>query len=146
MNWNRLLPPSRPYDGPKIPYYFLVLITIVSTARSLAHIFLPDGGAGVIAGIDLDVEGGVNIVAMFGQWGVSQLLLALVFWLVVLRYRDFTPLMLLVLFLEQLFRFGSGMLKPLVIAAPQPGAHGSEVLLPLALVMLVWSLWPQKTA
>jgi hypothetical protein len=144
MNWNALLPPPRHYTGPKIPYYFLVLITIVSTARSLAHIFLPDGGAGIIAGIDLDVEGGVNIVAMFGQWGVSQLLLALVFWLAVLRYRDLTPLMLLVLFLEQLFRLGSGLIKPLVIAAPPPGAHGSEILLPLALVMLVWSLWPQK--
>jgi hypothetical protein len=146
MNRNRLLPPSLPYDGPKIPYYFLALITIVSTARSLAHIFLPDGGAGVIAGIDLDVEGGTNIVAMFGQWGVSQLLLAFIFWLVVLRYRAFTPLMLLVLFLEQLFRLGSGLLKPLMIAAPPPGAHGSEILLPLALVMLVWSLWPQKRA
>jgi hypothetical protein len=94
----------------------------------------------MIAGINLDVEGGANIVAMFGQWGVSQLLLALVFWLVVLRYHDFIPLMLLVLFLEQLFRLGSGLLKPLVIAAPPPGAYSSEILLPLSLVMLFWSL------
>jgi hypothetical protein len=41
------------------------------------HIFAADGGANSIAGIAVDVEGGANIVAMFGQWGASQLLLAM---------------------------------------------------------------------
>ena len=37
----------------KLPVYVFALIAIVSTVRSLSHIFSPDGGAGSIAGMDL---------------------------------------------------------------------------------------------
>jgi len=66
MNWSRFFPPAEKYAGPKIPYYFLVLIAIVSTVRSLIHMFFPDGGAGAIAGINVSAEGGTNIIAIFG--------------------------------------------------------------------------------
>ena len=39
-------------------YYFLILIALMNTARSCMHIFLEDGGAESIAGMDVDVEGG----------------------------------------------------------------------------------------
>lgn len=145
MNWSRLFPPAEKYIGPRIPFYFLVLIAVVSTVRSLIHILAVDGGAGIIAGIDVSVVGGTNIIAMFGQWGASQLLLAFVYWLVILRYRSLTPLMLALIVLEQLLRLGVGQVKPLVVATPPPGAIGSQLLLPLALIALVWSLWPDKT-
>jgi len=141
MNWARLFPPSTTYTGPKIPFYFLILIAVVSTVRSLIHMFFPDGGAGVIAGIDVSVQGGANIIAMFGQWGASQLLLALLYWIAILRYRSLTPLMLLVIVVEQLLRLGVGQIKQLVIATPPPGAIGSELILPLAVIALFWSLW-----
>ncbi len=141
MKWARLFPPSTTYTGPKIPFYFLILIAVVSTVRSLIHMFFPDGGAGVIAGIDVSVQGGANIIAMFGQWGASQLLLALLYWIVVLRYRSLTPLMLLVIVVEQLLRLGVGQIKHLVIATPPPGAIGSELILPVAVIALFWSLW-----
>jgi hypothetical protein len=51
---------------------YLVFITM----RSLIHLLLPDGGAQSIATIDVHVAGGSDIVAMFGQWGAIQLLLA----------------------------------------------------------------------
>lgn len=147
MNWSRLFPEATEYTGPKSPFYFLVLMAIVSTGRSLIHMFFADGGAGIIAGIDVNVQGGANIIAMFGQWGASQLLLALIYWLVVLRYRSLTSLMLVVIVLEQLLRMGMGQIKPLVIAAPPPGALGSELVLPIALIALFWSLWspPKRT-
>lgn len=145
MNWSRLFPPATEYTGPKIPFYFLVVIALLSTARSLIHMFFPDGGAGVIAGVDVNVQGGENIIAMFGQWGASQLILALVYWLVVVRYRSLTSLMLAVIVLEQLLRLGMGWVKPLVVDAPPPGAVGSELVLPLAVVALVWSLFPVST-
>lgn len=137
---SRLFPPASEYLGPKPPFYFLVLIAVLSTVRSLIHMFLADGGAGVIAGIDVGVEGGENIIAMFGQWGASQLILALLYWLVILRWRALTPLMLGVIVLEQALRLGVGQLKPLDIAAPPPGAIGSELVLPLALAAFLWSL------
>jgi hypothetical protein len=64
-----------------------VLIAIVSTVCSLIHIFAPDGGAHSIAGLVLDVAGGANLVAIFAQWGASQLILALFYWLAILRWR-----------------------------------------------------------
>ena len=141
MNGSRLLPPiSEEYEGPPIPYYYLVLVAVVSTARSLVHILAPDGGASSIAGLAVDVAGGSNIVAMFGQWGASQLILALFYWLAIFRYRFLVPTMLAVVALEQALRIGVGQLKPVDVAAPPPGEIGSYILLPLSLLALLWSL------
>lgn len=73
------------YRGGRVPLGFFVLLAIMSTARSLVHLLAPDGGAASIAGINLAVAGGSNIVAIFSQWGASQLLLAFVQWLVIWR-------------------------------------------------------------
>lgn len=141
MDWSRFLPAvSEDYIGPRLPYYVLVLVAVVSTARSLVHILASDGGASSIAGIALDGEDGANIVAMFGQWGASQLLLAVFYWLAILRYRFLVPFMLFIIFIEQALRIAVGQLKPVDVAAPPPGEIGSYVLLPLALLALIFSL------
>ena len=139
----RIFPVSRlPYTGARSSWYFLCVLTLLSTARSLVHLLLPDGGAQRIAGIDLAVAGGPNIVAIFGQWGASQLVLALLGWLVVLRYRFLVPAMLLVVVVEQLLRMLSGQLKPLQIASAPPGAYGTYITLALASIFLVLALRP----
>lgn len=135
-----------PYRGGRAPLVFLVLIATVSTARSLVHLFAPDGGAGSIAGINLGVAGGANIVAVFAQWGASQLVLALLQWLVVLRYRFLVPAMLAVLVLEQLLRLLAGRLKPLQLDTPPPGAYGTYIALVLGLVFLALALRNSKNA
>jgi len=138
---DRLLPHTESrYSGSSWSLGFLTLVTIVSTARSLVHLFAPDGGAHTIAGIPLDVAGGPNIVAIFGQWGASQLVLACVQWVVVLRYRFFVPAMLAILVLEQLLRILAGRLKPLVLDSPPPGAYGTYVILGLAMMFLALAL------
>lgn len=147
MNWSRFLPStSEDYEGSPLAFYFLILIAVVSTVRSLIHILALDGGAHSIAGLAIDLPGGANIVAIFAQWGASQLILALFLWLAILRYRSLTPLMLAVVLLEQLLRLGAGLLKPLELAAPPPGAIGTWVLLPLSLIALVLSLRPRSGA
>jgi hypothetical protein len=145
MDWSRLFPAvNQDYAGARIPFYFLILVAVVSTVRSLIHVFAPDGGAGSIAGIQVNVQGGANIIALFAQWGALQLILAILYWLVILRYRFLVPTMLAVVIIEQLFRLGAGQLKPLDIAAPPPGAIGSQLLLPLAFVAFLWSLRRNK--
>jgi hypothetical protein len=145
MDGSRLFPAvDKGYTGPKGPYYFLVLIAIASTIRSLVHILAPDGGAQSIAGIAVDVQGGANLVALFAQWGAVQLVLALFYWLAILRYRFLVPAMLAAVAIEQLVRLGAGQLKPLEVTNPPPGAIGSWVLLPLAILALVWSLKRKK--
>ena len=141
MDWERLFPSiDKDYTGSSIPFYFLILIAIVSTIRSLIHIFAPDGGANSIAGIDVSVHGGANIVAIFAQWGALQLLLTLFYWLAIFRYRFLVPVMLAAVIIEQLLRIGAGQLKPLEITNPPPGAIGSEILLPISVIMFLWSL------
>jgi hypothetical protein len=142
MDWSRLLPKiDEDYKGSKVPYYFLILVAIASTIRSLIHVFAPDGGANSIAGIDVAVQGGLNIIALFGQWGALQLLLAFFYWLAIIRYKFLIPAMLAVVVIEQLLRIGVGLLKPLEIASPPPGAIGSEILLPISIVAFLWSLY-----
>jgi len=137
----RLLPRADdPYSGSRWSLGFLILVTVMSTARSLIHLLAPDGGAHTIAGIELDVAGGPNIVAIFGQWGASQLVLACLQWVVVLRYRFLVPAMLAIIVLEQLLRILAGRLKPLILDSPPPGAYGTYVVLGLALIFLAIEL------
>jgi hypothetical protein len=125
---------------PDAPYWFLVAIAAISTVRSLIHLLAPDGGAHSIAGVALDGPGGANVVAVFAQWGASQLVLAIVYWVAILRYPMLTLLMLAIIVIEQLLRLLAGTLKPLTVAAPPPGTYYTYVLLPTAVAMLVWSL------
>jgi hypothetical protein len=102
---------------------------------------VPDGGAGSIAGMDLSVPGAPGIVFAFGLWGSAQLVYALVQLAVAFRYRSLVPAMYLLLAVETLLRMLVGHLKPVTFAHTPPGATGNYIMLPLALVMLVVSLW-----
>jgi hypothetical protein len=51
--------------GPQIPLYFFAVYAVVSTMRSCIHLLAPDGGAGSIAGMDLNVAGASGIVFAF---------------------------------------------------------------------------------
>jgi hypothetical protein len=135
MDWSRLLPRvSEEYEGHMLAFYILILIAIVSSIRSLIHIIAPDGGANSIAGLAVDVEGGQNVIAIFAQWGVSQLILAIFYWLAILRYRFMVPFMLLIVAIEQVFRISVGQFKSLIVASPPPGEIGSYMIIPLALL------------
>jgi hypothetical protein len=63
---------------------FLAMYMFVIVVRSCIHFFSSDGGANSIAGIDISVEGGDNIVAIFHQWGAMQLLLVLLLYVLIL--------------------------------------------------------------
>ncbi len=127
--------------GSKIPFYIFTLYTILSAVRSCIHLLAPDGGAGSIAGMDLTVAGAEGIIFAFALWGSSQLLFAIIQLLVVVRYRSLVPLMWLMLILEVLLRELVGAMKPVTFAHTPPGAIGNQLFLPLAALMLAWSIW-----
>ena len=109
----------------KFVYYFCWLLIGFNLFSSLEHIFSKDGGAESISGIPLSSyspEAANNIVSMFAQWGFSQLVLACILLMVVLKIRELIPLMLLIIALENIFRAGIGFYKPLIISADPPGA------------------------
>lgn len=142
-----LLPPAHnDYAGPSVAVWFLLLVNIVGTARSLVHIFLPDSGAQTIATMNLNGSGKQNIVALLGQWGGAQLLMAIAIWIGLWRYRVFVPLMISTVGIEQLIRILIGLMKPLLTSGAPPGRLGSLILLPISALMLVISLLRTDTS
>jgi len=57
------------YKGHKSIRIITAVYLLVVVIRSCVHLFTADGGANSIAGIDVSVEGGDNIIAIFHQWG-----------------------------------------------------------------------------
>jgi len=132
------------YGGPGLPYGIVVLLLLGITARSLIHIFLPDGGAHSIATIDISVAGGANIVGLFGQWGAIQLLLVGLMWTLLLRYPGTLPLILCTLLAEPFLRALAGHLKPVATVGTAPGAAFNFAVVPLVLVLLYLALCPAR--
>lgn len=140
-----LLPADpRTYDGPRLARWAATAYLVAITTRSLVHLLSPDGGAASIAGIDLSVGGAANIVAIFGQWGAIQLLLAGLLWVLLLRWPGTTPLVLLVFCIEPVLRQVSGLLKPVTTLHTAPGVALNGVVLPVMAVLLVLSLCPAR--
>lgn len=138
--------PANPahYDGPLLSFWVAMVWLCVITVRSGVHLLAPDGGAQSIATIDVAVEGGSNIVAVFGQWGAIQLLLALLLWVLLLRWRGTVPLVLLVFALEPVLRGLAGHLKPVTTMGTAPGAALNWVALPIMAFFLYLSLCPAR--
>ena len=140
---SRLLPEDvSDYRGPRIATWIIGGYLVLITVRSLIHLFSPDGGAESIATIDTSVEGGANIIGIFGQWGAIQLLLAALLWVLLLRYRGLLPLIALVLLVEPLLREFSGRLKPIETMGTAPGAALNFAAIVFTAVLLYLTLCP----
>ena len=137
------------FRGKKISLWVFYALTLVTLWRSQHHLFSPDGGAQSIATIPLDSysEGAAaTVIANFAQWGLVQLLLALLMLLAAVRYKSMVPLMWLVVLAEWVGRGLIGQFKPIETIATAPGQIGNLVVPIVALVMLVLALWPEKSA
>ena len=115
--------PSDPsiFDGSQFVRIALALFLFVMVARSCVHLFTSDGGAHRIAGIDISVEGGKNIVALFHQWGAIQLLLAVLLVVLYFRYPGFTPLIVLTVAMDPVLRFVAGRKMSVTSIGTPPG-------------------------
>ena len=115
--------PSNPsiFSGSRAVRVLLAMYMFVIVVRSCIHFFSSDGGANSIAGIDISVEGGDNIVAIFHQWGAMQLLLVLLLYVLFFRYPGLTPLIALTLVIEPIFRLISGKIMPVTAEGTPPG-------------------------
>lgn len=117
------------------------VFTLIGITRSLLHIFLPDGGAQLIATIPLDsysVEAQQVIVGMFAFWGLSQLLSSLVYVYILLKRKEWLPFAWLLLLIEYASRWLIGQFKPFETVSTAPGAIGNYVFIVLSLAMLIW--------
>jgi hypothetical protein len=118
----KLLPnnPTK-FEGFRALRIVTAIYLLVMVVRSCIHLFAADGGAQSIAGIDTSVEGGDNIIAIFHQWGAIQLILAMLLFVLFLRYPGFTPLILLTLALDPVMRFIAGQMMSVTSTGTPPG-------------------------
>ena len=131
------------YQGHPIAKWAFVAMTLLIIGRSLAHIFLPDGGAQSIATIPLDhfsAEAATVIIGIFAQWGLAQLMFGLLYVIVLWRYQSLIPLMWAFLFFEWTGRLLLGFYKPFETAGTAPGAVGNMIFPVVSLVMLLLAL------
>jgi len=145
---NRLLPKEKlnQYQGNPTAKNILAPLTIITIARSLIHIFAPDGGVQSIATIPLNSftpNGTATVILIFALWGLSQLLIGLIYVTVLWRYQALILLMYLLMIIEYGVRIVLGYLKPIETIGTAPGGIGNFVILPLAIIMLILSLREQ---
>lgn len=126
------------YHGSRYAAWFLIFLGISWIGPGLIHSFLPDGGAGVIAGIDLSTNGR-TIIAAFAWAGATQLAHGLVMLLIGLRYRPLVPALLAVSLMERSLLAYSGWIRN---APPVGGHHPPEHYASLiAVPLLIAFLW-----
>lgn len=138
---NPLLPHplSEGYDG-RAARIFLGLLAVLTIVPGLIHSYLPDGGAGVIAGLDMAGRQ-ESVTGLFAWKGATQIAFGLGILAVVLRYPTLTPLFLLLVLLERCLLAARWW----IYAPPSSGHHPPEhytgfVVIPLTLLFLILAL------
>lgn len=129
------------FKGYNIALYVFYVLTAITLWRSQHHLFAPDGGAQSIATVPLDTftsSGAIAVIGVFGLWGLSQLIIGLLYLIAALRYRAMIPLMYLLMLVEYLIRaFYFPAAKPIPTAGTAPGAMINLPFAVLSLLMLV---------
>jgi hypothetical protein len=135
---SRFFPPSTTadYHGRPLAAWFLTLVSLGTIVPGGIHVFLPDGGAGVIAGIDL-TQGGKTIIAVFAWAGATQMVWGLSMLAVSLAYRSLVPLFLFLILVERsIIAANQWILKSTGTGHQPPEAYVTLVALPLVALML----------
>ena len=136
------LPPSTnaQYAGAPLAAYFLTFVGLTTIGPGLIHTFLPDGGAGVIAGMDLSGNAAA-IVGVFAWAGATQIVWGITLLVASLRYRSLVPPLFALLLLERsLIALNLWVLKAPAGDHRPPEAYATLVTLPLLVAALVLSL------
>ena len=128
------------FEGSQVVRIAAAVILCVMVVRSCIHLFTADGGAQRIATIDTSVAGGNNIIAMFHQWGATQLILAVLLVVLFFRYPGFTPLILVTMALDPVMRFVASRVKAVTSTKTPPGAALNGVAFVIVMLLFVASI------
>ena len=126
------------FMGYKFSLWIFYALTALTLWRSQHHLFAPDGGAESIASIPLSTYSAAasdTIIGVFALWGLSQLIIGLIYLVACIRYRSMIPLLYLLAAFEYLVRFAYvGVFKSIEIAGTAPG---SVINLPFTIAFIV---------
>ncbi|MBU4315835.1 MAG: hypothetical protein KKF30_01020 [Proteobacteria bacterium] len=135
------LPPTtkHEYNGVLSAAWFLTFWSCGTIIPGLIHTFLPDGGAGVIAGLDL-TQCGSRIIGLFAWAGATQIVWGIIMMVVSTRNRSFVPLLLALVLLERTIMALNMWLLKNTQGHHSPEAYATLAMLPLIAFFLVLSL------
>jgi len=120
--------------------WFLGLYGLLELGTGCVHYLLPDGGAGVIAGLDLTHNPHV-IIGVFAWMGALQIAYGLGIVAVACWYRPLVPLFLGVALAERiLMSVAAWVTKPSPTGHHPPGHYGSLLLIPMLAVFLAMAM------
>lgn len=141
-----LLPPSTnpAYRGAAVSAWFLVLAGVATVVPGCIHLFLPDGGAGVIAGIDLSGPQAHTIITVFAWFGALQIPHGLAELVIGLRYRTLVPLFLVLILVERGLMAVDGWVLKGAGGHHPPEHYASLAMVVLTLLFLALSLRPGR--
>ena len=128
------------YAGAAASAWFLGVLALASIIPGCIHYFLPDGGAEVIAGLDLGASRAL-VISVFAWMGATQIPYGLAQLAVAVRYRSLVPLFLALAVLERTLAAIAGWVTKGAGAEHHPPEHYAVlVLVPVIVVFLVLSL------
>ena len=125
----------------------LFVHSLDALAKSASFIFIRWWSAS-IATIPLDRysdSAASAIIGVFALWGLSQLMIGLIYLVAAIRYRSMIPLLYLLSLFEYLVRATYiPAYKSIETVGTAPGAAGNLPLVIFSFTMLVLSLWSRK--
>lgn len=146
---NRVFPASfgNQFPGQNVALYVFYALTALTLWRSQHHLFADDGGAQSIASIPLDTyssNAADTVVGIFGLWGVSQLIIGLIYLLAAIRYRALIPFLYLLFTLEYAMRLWVGANKTIETVETAPGSMINLPFMIAGFALFVLSIWNGK--
>lgn len=138
----QFLPPSTNHDyrGAHVSAWFLMFLSITAIIPGCIHAFLPDGGASVIAGLDL-THNATQTIGLFAWAGATQIVWGLLLLNISLRNRSFVPLALALVLVERaIMALNMWALKTEPGAHHPPEAYATLALLPMIALFFALSL------
>jgi len=129
---------SIPADRRRLPALALGSVGVLTLVPGGIHYLVPDGGAHVIAGLDLS-QNGAAVVGVFAWMGATQIPLGLAQILIAWRHRSLVPLFLALALLQH----SLDAIAFWITRVPVSGRHPPENDATLALLpLLAAALWP----
>ena len=142
----RLLPTraDNAFGGHPLALWLFGAVVLMKTGIGLGTLFNGRAAAVDADGIALDSFGSSGadaFVSLFAAWGLEQVVIAALCWLVLLRYRALLPLMFCALLFEHLARKTIFFVLPIArIAGAAPGFFINLALVAVMVVGLILAL------
>ena len=137
------------FSGNKIALWGFVAFVALMTWRSIIHMFFEEYGLHGIANFIVfngDPDPNPVIYRFFSLWGLEQLIICALCWIVIFKYRSLIPLMYLFWILEWGVRvfyypnFKQSIDPNLYTTGLTPGAEGAPYVFIMLLVLFLLSI------